>query len=290
MDCRGDVGAGIAIAGLAAAGGCGEVAESPDTGGSQTGSGSAAAAGSGGVSSGTGRTGSSGGGAALAGTIAFSECAAGCGPSGSFAISAVFHDPPPCTAQTVGACTLYTCQRVATEGDDAGTLDVAGGSIPAGETIADVGNGIYSYSSVGTMFTAGDALSVSGTGGMVPAFGPESVVAPRLVTLTSPVLSGSGTTAIPTSTDLELAWTGGQRGATMTLRSGNEQSQSSLGCTWDASLGHGTVPRALLIPLAGEARAFLSYGQESSRTFRAGAYAIAETAMLYANAEVSLTP
>jgi hypothetical protein len=188
----------------------------------------------------------------------------------------------------MGGCTLLTCQQAPSFGDDAGTLTISGGSIPVATTVANQGNGAYSYSAIGPDFAAGTTLTVSGTGGMVPAFGSQSVTAPPFVTLTAPMVDDAGTSTVSTSADLVVTWSGGVSGATMSLQLGADLTFSSITCMWDASLGQGTVPQALLGSMAGAGQGYVEYGQANVNTFTSGAYSIEESAMLYSLGTVQL--
>jgi hypothetical protein len=134
----------------------------------------------------------------------------------------------------------------------------------------------------GTLFTAGQTLTVSASGATVPGFG-ASVVAPAVVALTAPASSASGFT-ITTSSNLAVAWTGGQSGAQMLLE-GVVLPNSSPGynyfvCTWDAAAGKATVPSAMMTGLAGQS-GYLVYGQSTTTNFTAGGYAIGLSALPY---------
>jgi hypothetical protein len=226
----------------------------------------------------------------LTATVLFEQCLGSslCGPAGSFDFSASFHVLADCAMTTSGACTLSTCQTAPVSGDDAGNVTISGGSIAAGASVMSFGDGVYSYAALGAVMTGGQSVTVSASGGTVPTFGPQSVTAPSLVTLTSPSVSDAGTTMISTATDVTIAWSGGQTGATMTLSLSSQVSQSSLACSWAASSGQGTIPHALLSQLVGQAQGgVLTYGQEATRTFMAGPYSIAESALLYSEASVS---
>jgi hypothetical protein len=272
-------------------GGSGSSSSGGSSGSSSGGSGS-------GSSSGSSTGSSSGGTGPLTGSVAFQQCVGSsyCGASGAFYFSADFNYlVSPCTTTTSGACSLVTCPMMSfASSDSAGTLTISGGSIPAGTTLtASLVDGSYGDSVVGTWFSAGDSLSVSATGAMVPAFGPDSITAPPLIALTAPQLADgdAGISTIPTSTDLTLAWSGGQSGATMTLFAGAEVSFSFIDCSWDASLDTGTVPQSLLAQLASlsqnAGQGFVQYGQQSNVTFVAGPYTITQSAMLYTGATVN---
>jgi len=129
-------------------------------------------------------------------------------------------------------------------------------------------------------------LTVSASGATVPAFGPESVIAPASVVLTAPAGSG-GTYTIPTASDLSVTWTGGQPNAQILFEGVDSTGASYFSCTWDASLGSATVPHAVLTGLAGQTGGFLAYGQYTTTTFTAGAYSISVYALPYGGGTAS---
>jgi hypothetical protein len=162
----------------------------------------------------------------------------------------------------------------------AGTLTVQGGSIAppltlnpaqgAGNTTAYVSN-----LTLDTWFTDGQVLSIAASGDAIPPFGPELVTAPAPITLLKPAgiaLGGNIDYDLATSSDLEVAWSGGEQGADVILRGLTAPGVFFL-CQWDATIGHGTVPRSMLAPLA-KRRGMLDYCQERSHLFTAGRYTI----------------
>jgi hypothetical protein len=146
----------------------------------------------------------------------------------------------------------------------------------------------------GTLFAAGQTLSVAGSGGTVPAFGPQSVTAPGTITVTAPSWAGGSAPVVSASSDLALAWTGGQSGATVTftMAASNQSGRSymSLSCAWDASSGQGTVPHALFGPMTGFSEEpggswYTAFAQETTTTFSAGAYVVALSAVVLQNTQ-----
>jgi hypothetical protein len=208
----------------------------------------------------------------LTGSISFIQVA------GTFSFYAIFQPAPSstagCTASTSGACTLTVCPSapMPQPGANAGTISFSGGSIPAGAALPGPS---YEYSTSGSLAAQGDTLSVSATGGTVPAFGPQSVVVPAAITLTAPTVGNP--TLIPTSSDLAVAWTGGQNGATMAFGGGSNDGTTRFECTWTATAGQGTVPQAILAGLTGMSGQ-IGWEQYPTVTFTAGAYTISISA------------
>jgi hypothetical protein len=191
-----------------------------------------------------------------------------------------------CTVETSGACSYYACANAPTPaGISAGTLTLYGGSFGTGVSLPpEAGNpGQYTYSTAGASFSEGQVLTVSSTGGIVPAFafGPLMVSAPYVATLTSPAATG-GVYTITTSADLAVAWTGGVAPAQMIVEgTGTDAGANSYFlCQWDATLGSGTVPAQVLTQLAGQT-GFLVYGQLTTTNLQDDGYAISLAALQY---------
>jgi hypothetical protein len=183
---------------------------------------------------------------------------------------------------TSGACSSYSCTGSTTNpvGVSAGTLTISGGSVGTAVTVSPDSSNNYDYQASGTLFVAGQTLTVSATGATVPAFGPVSIVAPGLLALTAPGAT-SGAYTIPTTSDLKVAWAGASPNAQVIFEGVTNSSSSYFTCVWDASLGGATVPQAMLTSLAGQTTGFLVYGQLTSTSFSAGAYSISASALPY---------
>ncbi|HEY8040292.1 MAG TPA: hypothetical protein VIF15_10890, partial [Polyangiaceae bacterium] len=193
--------------------------------------------------------------------------------------------PPNCKVTAAGACSYYACAGTTTQtGLSAGTLTISGGSLGAPVAVTPDATNHYTHQVTGTVFTAGQTLTVSASGATVPAFGPHSVVAPGLVSITAP----PSPFKIPTSVDLPVAWSGGESGAVVILEGvATASSGSYFLCLWDASLGQAVVPQIVLSGLAGQATGYLVYGQYSTTTFVSGGYSIAESALPFTAASAS---
>jgi hypothetical protein len=196
-----------------------------------------------------------------------------------------------CTVTASGACAYYSCpSSMEKNGVSAGTIQVSGPWTTPVTVTPRSGTNFYPYSSSSPSFTAGQTLMVTASGATVPAFGPESVVAPPLTLLTSPTISpAGGTTIIPTSADLHITWSGGEAGATMLLyveNNSNVQTYAEMYCTWNASDGQGTIPAATMKPFSGTNQ-LLVYGQYNATSFFAGPYAILLAALPYTGGVVS---
>jgi hypothetical protein len=238
-----------------------------------------------------GSSGSSSSGGAY-GTIDLEECVTSLCASQAFTVYAEFgtgNGNSGCTGTTTGACTYYPCAGTTTGTDvSAGTLSVSDPWLTPPLSITPDSSYMYLYTSSTPGFNAGQTLTVTASGGTVPAFGPVAVGAPDLTELVQPPVStDGGVTTIPTTSDLPVQWTGGQSGATMTLLAlANANGGAYTYCTWNGSDGKGIIPAAALKPFSGGSGAFY-YGQYNVTSFSAGPYAITVTALPFAAGNVT---
>jgi hypothetical protein len=194
-----------------------------------------------------------------------------------------------CTVTSAGLCAYYSgCTNTTQNGVSAGTLTVSGPWLNPSVTITPMsGTNAYQYFSSSPGFTAGQTLTVSASGATVPPFGPVSVVAPQLTQLVQPpVTTDGGTTIIPTTADLPVAWTGGQAGTTMIFEAVSNNSADYTVCSWNGSDGKDIVPVAVLKPLSGQS-GYLFYGQYNMTSFSAGPFAVTLGALPYTGSAVS---
>ena len=200
-----------------------------------------------------------------------------------------------CTAVDAGPCVTTSCTKVAPSdagaGDaaaksapSAGTLTLTGGVFGSkGSAVAPDNGGTYLYASPATIFAPGDTLGVSASGGAIPAFPEQTVVATPTIVLTAPTAAAGGKMTIPTAQPLVVSWTGGQTGArtvfvaTALFTTGGAASTT---CTWDASPGTGTVPSAALKPLAAAnaETSGVTWYQSADNQFTVGSVAVTMSA------------
>jgi hypothetical protein len=178
--------------------------------------------------------------------------------------------PTNCKFFDAGSCATALCPAPpATDGGDAsaagdagadsgvlgaGTLTVSGGDFGTGFAIDQDMAGTYVYPTPGALFSPGDVLGVSATGGAVQAFAKHTVVATPTMMLTAPMADG-GKMTIQTSQPLTVSWTGGRAGATAVLVATayfTSGGGASMTCTWDGAMTPATVPSEVLEPLATE--------------------------------------
>jgi hypothetical protein len=207
--------------------------------------------------------------------------------TGGFALSSDTKLPADCTVVDAGACVTTTCPATDAGASDAtapvapnpGTLTVTGGVFgTTGFQVSPDKEGTYVYASPSTVFKTGDSLGVAGAGGTVPMFSTETVVAVAPVTLTAPTAATGAKITIPTTADLTVTWTGGAAGAKMYFNGTAvfKTGVAGLACTWDASAGTATVPKAALVPMvAGNATgADVTWYQAAETSFSAGTWPV----------------
>ncbi len=257
--------------------------------GSTSSASSSSGAANGGSSSSSSASSSSGGtGGALTGTINFAQS------GDQFSFGAAFDALSACVATPTSsaACSFITCTPDAPQfSDGAGELTIAGGSIPAGTVVTDVGFGGYSYNGFVTWMEPGQSVTVVGAGGKVPAFGPWAVTVPQPITLTGPAVTNGGATPVSIATDLTVSWTGAESGTSVTFTLLGPNPFTTLSCTWDSAPGQGTIPSALLASVAGPqmgATSPVTFSVHTTKSFSAGPYTVAMTAALGSGGSIAL--
>lgn len=131
----------------------------------------------------------------------------------------------------------------------AGTIQVLGANQPLSLT-PDSGGSYTAITGQERLWSGGETLTVSASGGEVPAF-QETLFAATPVTLSSPSLPAPGTPmTLSTSGPLHVAWSGGMGGTVtaMLTRSitGATTRSVMLMCTFPATDGAGTVPASAM--------------------------------------------
>jgi hypothetical protein len=184
-------------------------------------------------------------------------------------------------AQPVAPCLIspQCANPQAVPGVSAGTLSLAGSQWSASSASLTLGSdGTYDTPLLQTLFSPGATLTVSATGGDAPAFSGLTIDAPSTVTVTTTAPGGFG--AISTTADLPIQWTGGQAGAQLTVYFNEMPTAPSteepmiVACTFDASLGHATIPQAALAPLAGRKQAIMNSRQIVSKQFNVAGWSL----------------
>jgi len=201
------------------------------------------------------------------------------------AASAAFFDPVGCTVSRAGGCELTECPTGTAQlpQRSAGTLTF-GGLVDGGVQV-EFAMGTYSAQLPGQAFSFGTTLTVTASGGDVPAFS-ASVTAPEGTMLTTPVCPNSTCGAVSRSQPLEVTWTAPTFGsAVVELGAANGQ----IRCVVSASSRRATIPVALLAKLpAGQG--VLTVGGASATTVPAGDWDVTFTARDTAFGLVDLQP
>jgi hypothetical protein len=120
------------------------------------------------------------------------------------------------------------------------------------------------------IFEAGAPLAVLATGADVPAFAAQ-LVAPANVALVSPPADAA--TMIDTSTDLQIAWSGGASGESITIVFG--ANAGNVLCTFDSPLQTAVVPKEALAPLAGSQHGNIDVWGYAAASTMAGSTSVA---------------
>jgi hypothetical protein len=162
-----------------------------------------------------------------------------------------------CTTDMSGSCSYKSCMAIDSGVAplptyvSAGSITVSGGSIPSGTVLTKDDGGIYSMMAVGmdVVVKNGDTITVSATGGDVPAFTALKVVAAPSYMLTSPPCS-TDCGPLDRTTDLPVTWTGLNDGKIhITLFTASGGPSQTIACDFPASDGKGTIPTSLLSKL-----------------------------------------
>jgi hypothetical protein len=132
----------------------------------------------------------------------------------------------------------------------AGTITITGGSISPSFVLNPTGAG-GPYATVSAQkqsFNAGDTLSVTATGGQVPAFSGKTVTAPGEITLTAPMFDAIGQTSFSRATPLAVTWTGASSGSILVLLTTSQPNVRAVevACIYPAPTGSASVPAAVL--------------------------------------------
>jgi hypothetical protein len=291
-------GCAFALVFASVAGGCGG-AVAPAIGdagaGGSSGGSSGAGSSSGDVSaSSSGVTSSSSGAGSSSGIsgssrIAVEQCFGGTlcnGGASTFAVFATFTQAPSqdfgCTVTSSGACGLHQC-ATGTAGtfSSAGTLNISGGSLTTPLQVAPASDFSYDFAGTTKYFAAGQPVTVYASGATVPAFGPVTLLEPSTVSLIAPT-----TTTITSQSDLQVRWSGGTAGDVFVIEGYNDTQQAYFLCQWDASVGSGGVPQAIVAGV-GSGSGELFYGQYAEKAITAGEYAISDSAFAYAGSSAT---
>lgn len=168
---------------------------------------------------------------------------------------------PGCTIETVGACLLSYCSSTPEAGPpgpaiptmEVGSITATGGLIQgAGLTLTPTGSAYEPKSSVGVLWTGGETLTFSATGGSgVAPFSVTAQTPPAALSIASPIVTSGSSLNIPRSADFVLQWGIGSTppvGKVSLVLStvGSSGPPKSLQCSFDVSALTGSIPTATL--------------------------------------------
>jgi len=249
----------------AAAGGSGGGAGTASAGASSAGSASGGANSAGSASGGANSAGMSSGGASggndqdAHGTVQFGRLVGQSG--GAFQASARFYvkdaaSDYDCTTQEFGACRVVTCtpnNNVPTPEPSAGTISLSDGKAINFTLTATPGDDYTLPSNSGVSVSGGEAVTVTASGATVPAF-TATVAVPKVITINSPTLDGSGVASAPRGTDLVLTFDNraadGETGTQLTIQSTASVGSPNIYCELPTETGSATIPAAALSQLS----------------------------------------
>jgi hypothetical protein len=200
-----------------------------------------------------------------------------------------------CTpSQSIGACIYQSCPFPGLPSPlvSAGTLAIEGvDSPPGGLSVMPDSTNLYAYSIMGTgpytFFGPGSMLTVTASGGTVPAFTATPIAVPGSISLDVPTPSSSGLYTVDTKQDLAVQWSAGESGAQFVLQGGSGDAGTYFLCASDATLGQGIVPHVVLTPFRPASSGIygingqLVWYQRRSRTFTAGDVTVQESVSQY---------
>ncbi len=227
------------------------------------------------------------------------QLSSSCGQECSTRFNASFTVDPndagaaPCVRSTIGRCSLLECPGadagvtypvlVPTISASAGVVSIEGTQFDGGVHLA-TGDGVDLFVAAQRAWHGGETVSVSSSGGDVPAFS-GTVVAPEAIEFTSPRCAGpfGGCGTLPRNTPLTITWTGGTttsvRVSLLSVDPDAPRARLSAVCTFDASPA--TVDLEVmqrLVPTSAGATNSLSLSARNARTVTAGEWTVELTA------------
>ncbi len=224
-------------------------------------------------------------GALKQGQIEMSQSATSAVVSASFSISNAIDR---CTVTVAGACTIRRC----VDGSDGGTVSVhtaEAGMLTITGTLLDAGLALvnrggfdgYSAAYLDPLWAGGETLTASGTGGDVPAFSGQSVVAPSAISVSAPVCPNDQCGSLSRAVPLAVTWSGGASGTVLvTLAAGTSTPRASVSieCGYPASAGSAMVPAAVISEMQPYLSGSVTVENTATKSFTAGEFAITFTA------------
>jgi hypothetical protein len=169
-----------------------------------------------------------------------------------------------CSVASEGSCTIEECtfggggsggssgSGGAPSSPSAGTIHVTGGVRDVVLVPDATGQYPTDSSTTSPLYTEGQSIIFAADGAQVAGFS-EQLTAPSLITVTAPGFGG-GSVTVPTSTDLSIAWAGGNYGDVVVILLGwtaDNDTTVRVFCTYSATAGAATVTSSALSHLRG---------------------------------------
>jgi hypothetical protein len=173
------------------------------------------------------------------------------GQSFSTMASATFSDPDhvadsSCTKQTIGPCDVRDCVETtpATTMPHAGVISLSNGA-KFNATLSPDASGSYAQYTLQSLALPGeDLITISASGGDVPAFTAQ-MVQPLALLITAPTADSSGIVTWQRDADLALTFERGVAGVQLLVQ-GGKATGASIGCRFPSESGQATLPAAAL--------------------------------------------
>ena len=168
---------------------------------------------------------------------------------------------------SAGPCQI-THETEITSEDSAGSITISYGS---NQSFTMTPNGMPEYTSIAQsfLFAAGDVITVSAAGAVVPAFS-SNITFPSAITVTSPTavstVSKSGFSATWTATTSEVH--------ILFIQHLDSSHSTAIDCAFAGSSGSGAVPAAALTALQTTVTTAVSISTQTQVSTQAGAYAV----------------
>jgi hypothetical protein len=158
---------------------------------------------------------------------------------------AVFPTDYYCTSQPQGGCEIQVCVDNTQPFASAGTITVTGAAVPV--LLAPKPDNTYGQLTMPQpLFDGGEHLTVSSTGGDIPAFS-ATVVPAGHVSITSP--DPNAYLLVPKADGLTVTWTGSGSGDLEIILASGVETTTSLRCLFPIAAGTGTIPASALAGL-----------------------------------------
>jgi hypothetical protein len=177
-----------------------------------------------------------------------------------------------CEIRSIGQCQVSTCAAtaVAARMPQAGQISVSNG-VKLSATLTPNSDGSYpTYSDPGVLLPGLDNITISGSGGEVPAFS-STLVQPLALLVLSPVVDSGGQVTWARDVDQGLTFDRGTSEVQLLVQGGSAPG-ISIGCAFPSEVGHALIPSAALQALPSDT--VLSLFTYRLRQITAGAYAI----------------